>query len=104
MMKPVVGENDIFDGSQKSYVVVNSNVFRRRKIVYIAREMLSNLFLNGRKELYVRGLPDDAICIDTFYDHYRERFGMVYTSKEFDEIPFGERFPQMTPTIKLRLM
>jgi len=103
-MIPGISDNDIFDGPQKSHVIINADVFRRRKIVYVAREMLSNLFMNGRKELNVRGLPTDAVCVDTFYDHYKERFGLVYTSKDFDEVPFGERFPQLTPRIALRLM
>ena len=97
-------EDEYQDGSRKSNVIVNAEVFRRRKIVYLQRDMIIGLLSNGRKEMFVRGLPADAICIDVFYDHYREQFGLVYTSKDFEEVPFGKRFPKFIPRITLRLM
>lgn len=44
-------------------------------------------------------LPDDAEFVRTEYDQWSNILRLVVHSKSFAEVPEGDRFPQLAPTI-----
>ena len=77
----------------------NSVNYLRRRIVYVSREFITTLFINGRQVLYISGLPQDAKCLSVFFDYYKDKFALLYESQEFPEIKVGDRYPEFKPRI-----
>ena len=76
---------------------------RRRKVMNVTTSIMADLFHGGLPRTFdviSDAIPKDTKIIDVKFNGFNDVITFLLESDQFDEVPLGEKIPEITPVLR----